>query len=149
MRLDDEVIGKSEGFGGHVVDIHDSSFHCVVREPEGVHKRYSDNVVVQVLTDPKFLEGYFPIAGNWPFVYRIESQLVVSGSIDSPRTGLDASFGEVREESVEGIRGEAVDLCPGVEEYFQSDPIYGDGNAGAGVGLFESLRESIDSSVGK
>jgi hypothetical protein len=75
--------------------------------------------------------------------------LVVSGSIDSPRIGLESQFGEMREESVEGVRGEAVDLCPGVEKYFQGDPIYGDGNAGAGVGLFESLRENIDSSVGK
>jgi hypothetical protein len=69
--------------------------------------------------------------------------LVVSGSIDSPRMGLKAQFGEMREESVEGVRGEAVDLCPGVEKYFQSDPIDGDGNAGRGSVCLNPLERAL------
>jgi hypothetical protein len=53
----------------------------------------------------------------------------------------------VWEELVVDLRGEAVDLSPGVKKDIQGNTINGDGDAGSGVGFVESLRESIDSSV--
>jgi hypothetical protein len=72
MGFDDEVVGQGESFGGHVVDVHDSSLNRVVGETECVHKGDSHDVLADVVTNPKFLEGGLPVTGDLPFVYCVE-----------------------------------------------------------------------------